>query len=432
MGKDSKTRIITLEEVSKHGQKGDNWIVISGQVYDVTDWSRRHPGGSRLLNLLAGQDATEPFHAFHNDLNYVTKFLKAVRVGVLRDADKSLRSSVDQDFDQLRETARKMGLFEASYFFFTIMLTHVFILEALAYLNMWYCGTGWIAYIISVMLYTISQTQAGWLQHDFGHLSVFKDTKLDHFLHHLTMSFTKGASAKWWNHMHFQHHAKPNVIDKDPDVRLERFLVVGDVIPVEIARRWKRCMPYNLQHRYFFLIGPPLLIPVYFHYMIIRHVITRKLWVDFVFIMAYYAKTLYLYTPLLGVLGTIIYVFIVRCLDSIWFGWVSQSNHIPMQIDHDEAKPWLALQIHATCNVERSFFNDWFTGHLNFQIEHHLFPTMPRHNYYKMASLVKSLCEKHGIKYQVKPMGKAMADITRSLKHSGDLWQIAYKAYHLH
>jgi fatty acid desaturase len=41
-----------------------------------------------------------------------------------------------------------------------------------------------------------------------------------------------------------------------------------------------------------------------------------------------------------------------------------------MNIDHDEAKPWLTLQTHATCDIEKSFFNDWFTGHLNFQIEH--------------------------------------------------------------
>ncbi|KAI4537235.1 hypothetical protein MG293_012098, partial [Ovis ammon polii] len=65
----------------------------------------------------------------------------------------------------------------------------------------------------------------------------------------------------------------------------------------------------------------------------------------------------------------------------------------------------------ATCNVEYSFFNDWFTGHLNFQIEHHLFPTMPRHNCHKVAPLVKSLCAKHGLPYVNKPMLKAFGDI---------------------
>ena len=42
-----------------------------------------------------------------------------------------------------------------------------------------------------------------------------------------------------------------------------------------------------------------------------------------------------------------------------------------------------------------------------------LFPTMPRHNYYKVAPLVQSLCAKHGIKYQSKPLLSAFADIVQ-------------------
>jgi len=34
-----------------------------------------------------------------------------------------------------------------------------------------------------------------------------------------------------------------------------------------------------------------------------------------------------------------------RCLDSQWFVWVSQSNHIPMDIEEDQDRPWLALQV---------------------------------------------------------------------------------------
>ncbi len=59
-----------------------------------------------------------------------------------------------------------------------------------------------------------------------------------------------------------------------------------------------------------------------------------------------------------------------RVLESHWFVWVSQSNHIPMEIEEDLALPWVPQQLRATCDVEQSAFNDWFTGHLNFQIEH--------------------------------------------------------------
>jgi fatty acid desaturase len=46
--------------------------------------------------------------------------------------------------------------------------------------------------------------------------------------------FLKGASADWWNHMHFQHHSKPNIIDKDPDTRIEPIFVLGDKIPIRV------------------------------------------------------------------------------------------------------------------------------------------------------------------------------------------------------
>jgi fatty acid desaturase len=86
-------------------------------------------------------------------------------------------------------------------------------------------------------------------------------------------------------------------------------------------------------------------------------------------------------------------------------------SHLPMNIDRDYQKSWFRTQLMATCNVEQSLFNDWFSGHLNFQIEHHLFPTMPRHNYHKIAPYVKSMCKKHNIDYLEKPLSKAMIDI---------------------
>jgi len=123
--------------------------------------------------------------------------------------------------------------------------------------------------------------------------------------------------------------------------------------------------------------------------------------------------------------------FIMRTVHGNWFVWVTQMNHIPMEIDFDRQEAWVPMQLHGTCNVRSTPFNDWFSGHLNFQIEHHLFPTMPRHNLYKIAPQAKSLCEKHNIPYIVKPsLLAAWRDILGSLKTSGDVWQAHYDAYH--
>lgn len=46
----------------------------------------------------------------------------------------------------------------------------------------------------------------------------------------------QGASANWWNHRHFQHHAKPNIFSKDPDVNMLHVFVLGEWQPVEVAQ----------------------------------------------------------------------------------------------------------------------------------------------------------------------------------------------------
>uniref|UniRef100_A0A4X1VGV5 Fatty acid desaturase 2 n=1 Tax=Sus scrofa TaxID=9823 RepID=A0A4X1VGV5_PIG len=185
-------------------------------------------------------------------------------------------------------------------------------------------------------------------------------------------------------------------------------------------------LPYNHQHEYFFLIGPPVLIPLYFQYQIIMTMIVRKDWVDLAWAFSYYARFFITFSPFYGVLGAILFLNFIRFLESHWFVWVTQMNHIVMEIDREPYRDWFSTQLAATCNVEQSFFNDWFSGHLNFQIEHHLFPTMPRHNLHKIAPLVKSLCAKHGIEYQEKPLLRALMDIIGSLRKSGQLWLDAY------
>ncbi|ESO88744.1 hypothetical protein LOTGIDRAFT_71028, partial [Lottia gigantea] len=45
-------------DVKDHDKRNDKWIVINNEIYDITKWSRRHPGGSRVISHYAGQDAT--------------------------------------------------------------------------------------------------------------------------------------------------------------------------------------------------------------------------------------------------------------------------------------------------------------------------------------------------------------------------------------
>ncbi|XP_040184352.1 acyl-CoA 6-desaturase isoform X1 [Rana temporaria] len=418
------------EEIQKHNTRTDKWLVIDRKVYNISAWVKRHPGGLRVISHYAGEDASEAFHAFHPDLNFVRKFLKPLYIGELDEnepsQDRGKNMEQVEDFQKLRKTAEDMGLFKGSVLFFGLYLSHILVLEVLAWATLYYLGTGWIPTLITILFLSISQAQAGWLQHDFGHLSVFKTSKWNHIGHKFVIGHLKGASANWWNHRHFQHHAKPNIFSKDPDVNMVHIFVLGDTQPVEYGKKKLKYLPYNHQHHYFFLIGPPLLIPVYFTVQIMKTMITRKDWVDLAWSLSYYTRFFFTFVPYFGVLGSIALLSTVRFIESHWFVWVTQMNHIPMEIDHEKYRDWLGSQLAATCNIEQSFFNDWFSGHLNFQIEHHLFPTMPRHNYYKIAPFVRSLCKKYEVLYEEKPIWKAFTDIIGSLRKSGDLWLDAY------
>ncbi|RWR87655.1 yellow stripe-like protein [Cinnamomum micranthum f. kanehirae] len=59
MASDPKTHV--FEEVAKHNQTKDCWLVIHGKVYDVTPFMEDHPGGDEVLLAATGKDASNDF-----------------------------------------------------------------------------------------------------------------------------------------------------------------------------------------------------------------------------------------------------------------------------------------------------------------------------------------------------------------------------------
>lgn len=62
----SSAKTFTLEDVAKHNKKDDVWVVVNGQVLDVTSFLPDHPGGEKAILLYAGRDATEEFNMLHD------------------------------------------------------------------------------------------------------------------------------------------------------------------------------------------------------------------------------------------------------------------------------------------------------------------------------------------------------------------------------
>ncbi|PAA55994.1 hypothetical protein BOX15_Mlig023631g1, partial [Macrostomum lignano] len=422
-------KIYTWESLKEFQQRDckQKLIVIEGKVYDVTKFMHKHPGGAKLLGAYAGEDATDAWVALHNDKELVEKYMKPLQCGIVEDYEKHVSPS-QADFRRLRQLAESSGWFRARPLFFIKYLLQCWAFELAAVLLLWQFGLHIWTVLPAALLLCTAQAQAGWAQHDYGHLSVFNSRRLNHIGHELVVGHMKGASSHWWNFRHFLHHSKPNVVGADPDINVPYLFLLGDKMPQEWGKRRRGFMPYNWQHDYFWLLGPPMLLPLYFHYENIYFIFKRGDWRDFVWTLSFFLKFFYVFNHFFpSWLATFGFYMLVRYLESHWFVACTQMSHIPMDIDRDQRREWLPMQLKATMNAEGGSFNDWFTGHLNYQIEHHLFPTMPRHSYPLVQPHVKQLCARHGIPYVEKPLSTALADIIRSLKKSGELWLEAYQ-----
>jgi len=76
------TKKYTEEEVSGHNTEDDCWIIINGIIYDITQFLDIHPGGKRMIMMVAGKDATEYFVELHSN-NVLDEVAKDYIIGEL-------------------------------------------------------------------------------------------------------------------------------------------------------------------------------------------------------------------------------------------------------------------------------------------------------------------------------------------------------------
>jgi cytochrome b involved in lipid metabolism len=81
-GKTEKT--YTMEEVAKHNSKESCWTVIRGEVYDLTNWIDKHPGGADKILKICGKDGTDLFVRQHGGKEKPERILEDFEIGTLK------------------------------------------------------------------------------------------------------------------------------------------------------------------------------------------------------------------------------------------------------------------------------------------------------------------------------------------------------------
>lgn len=400
-------KYITSDELKKHNKPGDLWISIQGKIYDVSDWAIDHPGGEVPLLNLAGQDVTDAFIAYHPGTawQYLSKFFTGYH---LKDFQVS---EVSKDYRRLASEFSKLGLFEKKGHGVLYSLSGVAVMFAICIYGVLCSDSVWIHLGCGGLLGFL-WIQSTYVGHDSGHYQVMSSRGFNKFAQILTGNCLTGISIAWWKWTHNAHHIAVNSLDHDPDLQHMPVFAVSSKL-------------FNSMTSYFY--GRKMTFD-----SVARFLVSYQHW-TFYPIMPVARVNLYLQTFLLlfskrkvpnrleNIIGILVfwtwYPLMVSCLPNwgervmfVLAGFtVCSVQHIQFCLNHfganvyeglPQANDWFEKQTKGTIDISCSSWMDWFYGGLQFQLEHHLFPRLPRCQLRNISPLVKDLCKKHNLPYR--------------------------------
>jgi fatty acid desaturase len=256
-------------------------------------------------------------------------------------------------------------------------------------------------------------TQIGFLGHDVGHLQVTRNVAHSRILGLVDGNLMGGLSYGWWVAKHNAHHAHPNDLERDPDVRAGAL-----IFDAGQANGRRGIAGWTTRHQaalfFPFLLGEA----VNLHVASVRRLFQPGLRLrvpEGLLMLAHFVAYVALLALTLTWPQALLFVAIHKGVQGLYLGCSFAPNHKGMPtLDAEQDADPLLRQVLTSRNVRGGWFTDAALGGLNYQIEHHLFPSMPRANLRHAQPVVQSFCADRGIPYA---QCSAIASYTAALRH---------------
>lgn len=299
------------------------------------------------------------------------------------------------DFAPLLREIKAAGLLERRTATYAVLIGLNLALLGATWAGIAILGGSWWVLVLALPL-GILNTRAAFFAHDAGHQQIASSRRLHDSIGR-AYSFLLGMSYDWWNDKHNRHHANPNHTDKDPDV--------GGVLAFTPERAEGRTGLHGWMTRNQAPLFFPLLTLEGFHLKysgvrFLRGRPRREAWLDLSLIalhLVLYFGALFLVMPPGRAL---LFALIHHMVFGVHLGCVFAPNHKGMEmLEGDTQWGYIEKQVLTSRNVDGGPITDWMMGGLNYQIEHHLFPSMPRANLRRAQPIVREYCGRIGISY---------------------------------
>ena len=262
-------------------------------------------------------------------------------------------------------------------------------------------------------------TQLGFNGHDAGHRQSFASTRVNDIVGLIHGNLGIGMCFSWWLDKHNRHHSHPNELDTDPDVNIPLLSFTQ-----EDAANKRGVLRFVAAHQALLFFPLLALVGLDLQRSSVIFILQGK---------ARYPKTeaLLLLAHLVGYLALVFialpgwqavaFIVIHQLVSGLYLGSVFAPNHKGMLVTESSCRlDFLLRQVLTARNVYGNPFVDMWYGGLNYQIEHHLFPTMPRGHLVAARPIIKDYCEEHGISYHETGMARSYVEILSFLHEVGE------------
>jgi fatty acid desaturase len=256
--------------------------------------------------------------------------------------------------------------------------------------------------------------QLGFLGHDAGHRQIAGSRRASYILGVLLGDLGIGLSYGWWVDKHNRHHAHPNTEGADPDIMIS--VLAFTTAQTRTTSAFTRLM-YRYQAYLFFplLLGEAISIHVASIRALARRTPRLRL-VETALLAAHLAGYLAVVFLVLSPVKAVVFILVQQGLFGLYLGCSFAPNHKGMPVlDAADRTDFLRRQVLTSRNVRGGWLTDLALGGLNYQIEHHLFPSMPRPNLRHSQILVRAFCEEHGLPYCETSLAGSYAQALRHL-----------------
>jgi fatty acid desaturase len=322
------------------------------------------------------------------------------------------------DYAELSLAVRTAGLLRRRYaWYWSRMLA-----TGLSFVAIWVAftllGDSWFQLGVAALL-AVVVAQFAFLGHDAAHRQIFASQRWNEWSARLMSGVFAGLSYGWWMHKHNRHHSGPNQEGKDPDIAPG----VLAFTPAIAQSRTGPALWLTRRQGYFFF--PLLLLEgVNLHVAGLRALVSgrnlkhRRLEATLVAgRLAAYITMLFL---TLSPARALAFLAVQLGLFGVLLGGAFAPNHKGMPVVPKDARiDFLRRQVLMSRNIRGGRFTDFAMGGLNYQIEHHLFPNMPRPNLRHVQPMVQAFCAKNDITYTQTSLTKSYGIVVRYLNAVG-------------